>query len=45
MMASKLDVICLGRAAVDLYGEQLGDDLSSMRTFRKYLARIFHEHL
>ena len=38
MMASKLDVICLGRAAVDLYGEQLGDDLSSMRTFRKYLG-------
>ncbi len=38
MIASKLDVICLGRAAVDLYGEQFGDDLSSMRTFRKYLG-------
>jgi len=33
-----IDVICLGRAAVDLYGEQLGVDLPRMRTFRKYLG-------
>lgn len=38
MVGPKLDVICLGRAAVDLYGEQLGVDLPGMRTFRKYLG-------
>src|SRR6185436_11076685 len=27
--------ICLGRAAVDLYGEQLGSPLEDMQTFRK----------
>ena len=30
-----LDLICLGRAAVDLYGEQLGSPLEDMQTFRK----------
>ncbi|MBK7857277.1 MAG: 5-dehydro-2-deoxygluconokinase [Archangiaceae bacterium] len=30
-----LDLICLGRAAVDLYGEQLGAPLEDMQTFRK----------
>ena len=38
MRGANVDVICLGRAAVDLYGEQLGVDLPSMRTFRKYLG-------
>ena len=38
MSESAIDVICLGRAAVDLYGEQLGADLPSMRSFRKYLG-------
>ncbi len=30
-----LDLICLGRAAVDLYGEQLGSTLEDMQTFKK----------
>ncbi|WP_028024199.1 bifunctional 5-dehydro-2-deoxygluconokinase/5-dehydro-2-deoxyphosphogluconate aldolase [Enterovibrio calviensis] len=33
-----LDVICLGRVAVDLYGEQVGARLEDMRTFAKYLG-------
>jgi 5-dehydro-2-deoxygluconokinase len=30
-----LDLICLGRAAVDLYGEQLGSPLEDVQTFKK----------
>jgi 5-dehydro-2-deoxygluconokinase len=33
-----LDVICLGRAAVDLYGEQLGVGLEDVRSFAKSLG-------
>ncbi|PIE42681.1 MAG: 5-dehydro-2-deoxygluconokinase [Gammaproteobacteria bacterium] len=33
-----LDVICLGRAAVDLYGEQIGSRLEDMGSFAKYLG-------
>lgn len=33
-----LDVICLGRAAVDLYGEQVGGRLEDMQSFAKYLG-------
>ncbi len=33
-----LDVICIGRAAVDLYGEQIGGRLEDMRTFAKYIG-------
>ena len=33
-----LDVICVGRAAVDLYGEQIGGRLEDMLTFAKYLG-------
>ena len=33
-----LDVICLGRAAVDLYGEQVGSRLEDMAGFAKYLG-------
>jgi len=33
-----LDVICVGRAAVDLYGEQIGSRLEDMQTFAKYLG-------
>ena len=33
-----LDLICLGRAAVDLYGEQIGGRLEDMQTFSKYLG-------
>jgi len=37
-MQKNLDVICLGRAAVDLYGEQLGAPLEDMRSFAKYVG-------
>ncbi|QEM83483.1 bifunctional 5-dehydro-2-deoxygluconokinase/5-dehydro-2-deoxyphosphogluconate aldolase [Halomonas binhaiensis] len=33
-----LDLICLGRAAVDLYGEQVGSRLEDMSSFNKYLG-------
>ncbi|MCV6605121.1 MAG: 5-dehydro-2-deoxygluconokinase, partial [Porticoccaceae bacterium] len=33
-----LDVICLGRVAVDLYGEQVGSRLEDMGSFAKYLG-------
>ncbi len=33
-----IDVVCMGRAAVDLYGEQIGGRLEDMRTFAKYLG-------
>lgn len=33
-----LDVICLGRAAVDLYGQQIGSRLEDMGSFAKYLG-------
>lgn len=36
--APDLDVICIGRAAVDLYGEQIGGRLEDMRTFAKYIG-------
>ena len=36
--ARPFDVICLGRAAVDLYGEQIGGRLEDMQSFAKYLG-------
>ncbi|MBB6522592.1 bifunctional 5-dehydro-2-deoxygluconokinase/5-dehydro-2-deoxyphosphogluconate aldolase [Pseudoteredinibacter isoporae] len=33
-----LDVICLGRAAVDLYGQQIGSRLEDMSSLAKYLG-------
>ncbi len=38
MSSRKLDVICLGRAAVDLYGQQIGGRLEDMQSFAKYLG-------
>ena len=32
------DLIAMGRAAVDLYGEQVGGRLEDMATFAKYLG-------
>jgi 5-dehydro-2-deoxygluconokinase len=32
------EVVCMGRAAVDLYGEQIGGRLEDMQTFAKYLG-------
>lgn len=37
-MSRILDVICMGRAAVDLYGEQIGGRLEDMLTFTKYMG-------
>ena len=37
-MTRPLDLICLGRAAVDLYGQQIGGRLEDMQTFAKYLG-------
>lgn len=33
-----LDLICMGRVAVDFYGEQIGARLEDMGSFRKYLG-------
>lgn len=33
-----LDLICMGRSSVDLYGEQLGGRLEDMQSFRKYVG-------
>lgn len=37
-MTRALDLICMGRAAVDLYGEQFGCPLEDVSTFAKYLG-------
>lgn len=37
-MTKTLDVICLGRAAVDLYGNQIGSRLEDMGSFAKYVG-------
>ena len=36
--AAPLDLVCMGRAAVDLYGEQIGGRLEDMQIFAKYLG-------
>jgi len=33
-----LDVVCIGRSAVDLYGEQIGSRLEDVRSFAKYVG-------
>ena len=39
MMSDKsLDVICIGRSSVDLYGEQVGCRLEDTSTFAKYVG-------
>ncbi|HMQ12791.1 MAG TPA: 5-dehydro-2-deoxygluconokinase [Candidatus Competibacter phosphatis] len=38
MTDRKLDVICLGRLAVDLYAEQIGSRLEDVSTLAKYLG-------
>jgi 5-dehydro-2-deoxygluconokinase len=38
MRQRPLELICIGRAAVDLYGEQIGGRLEDMRSFAKYLG-------
>ena len=34
----KLDVICIGRSSVDLYGSQVGGRLEDMSGFAKYIG-------
>ncbi|MBI4183965.1 MAG: 5-dehydro-2-deoxygluconokinase [Proteobacteria bacterium] len=34
----RLDLVCLGRASVDLYGEQVGGRLEDMASFAKYVG-------
>jgi len=36
--AAPFDVICLGRLAVDFYGEQMATSIEEARTFRRYLG-------
>lgn len=38
MSDQSLDVICLGRAAVDLYSQQVGSPLEDVSSFAKYLG-------
>ncbi|KGQ59261.1 5-dehydro-2-deoxygluconokinase, partial [Gallibacterium anatis DSM 16844 = F 149] len=37
-MSKTLDVICLGRVAVDLYAQQIGSRLEDASSFAKYLG-------
>src|SRR5688572_17022661 len=37
-MSRRFDLIAMGRAAVDLYGEQVGGRLEDMTSFAKYLG-------
>ncbi len=38
MSERQLDIICLGRSSVDLYGEQVGGSLEDMQSFAKYVG-------
>ena len=38
MTERNYDIICLGRAAVDFYGDQIGSRLEDMASFSKYLG-------
>ena len=38
MSGKTLDLICMGRAAVDLYSEQIGARLEDASSFAKYLG-------
>ena len=38
MNGRTFDLICVGRAAVDLYGDQIGGRLEDMQSFSKYLG-------
>jgi 5-dehydro-2-deoxygluconokinase len=37
-MSKALDVVCIGRSSVDLYGEQVGGRLEDMASFAKYVG-------
>jgi len=38
MTGRPLDIVCLGRSSVDLYGEQVGGRLEDVQTFAKYVG-------
>lgn len=38
MTPENIDVVCMGRASVDLYSEQIGSRLEDVQYFRKYLG-------
>lgn len=38
MTARNLDIVCMGRSSVDLYGEQVGGRLEDMGSFAKYVG-------
>ena len=38
MKQKVLDLICIGRAGVDLYGDQVGGRLEDMGSFSKYVG-------
>ena len=38
MSEKRYDIICMGRAAVDFYGDQIGSRLEDMTSFSKYLG-------
>ncbi|HET8726416.1 MAG TPA: PfkB family carbohydrate kinase, partial [Alphaproteobacteria bacterium] len=38
MTDRRLDVVCIGRSSVDLYGEQVGGRLEDMASFAKYVG-------
>ncbi len=38
MKQTALDLICIGRAGVDLYGEQVGGRLEDMGSFARYVG-------
>ncbi len=37
-MSKTLDVVCIGRSSVDLYGQQVGGRLEDMASFAKYVG-------
>ncbi len=39
----KFDVICMGRIAVDLYGQQIGARLEDVASFAKYLGGFIRQ--
>lgn len=36
--ADPVELVCMGRVSVDLYGEQVGADLSAAQSFRRYIG-------
>ena len=43
-IAAPLDLVCMGRAAVDLYGEQIGGRLEDMQHLRQVPGRLAGQH-